>query len=50
MSILHSQIDVTRLTRMSFQALEWLEDIKTYIAKNPQVAGFPVNDKQVFEM
>ncbi|OWZ64013.1 hypothetical protein AYX15_04112 [Cryptococcus neoformans] len=31
-------------------ALKWLEDVKTYIAKNPSVKGFPENDKQVFEL
>lgn len=31
-------------------ARKWLEDVKTYIAKNPSVKGFPENDKQVFEL
>ncbi|KAJ9100015.1 hypothetical protein QFC19_005833 [Naganishia cerealis] len=32
------------------KALEWLEAIKQYIALNPQVKGFPEDDKAVFEL
>jgi hypothetical protein len=32
------------------QALEWLASIKEYIARNPQVKGFPENDKAVYEL
>lgn len=32
------------------QALEWLESIKSYIQKNPQVKGFPEDDKAVYEL
>lgn len=28
----------------------WLEDVRRYIARNPQVKGFPEDDKQVFEV
>ncbi|KDQ15639.1 hypothetical protein BOTBODRAFT_108165 [Botryobasidium botryosum FD-172 SS1] len=31
-------------------ALGWKEDIKRYIQKNPQVRGFPADNKQVFEI
>jgi hypothetical protein len=30
--------------------LEWLESIKSYIRKNPQVKGFPEDDKAVYEL
>jgi hypothetical protein len=32
------------------QAEQWLEDLKRYIAQNPEVKGFPADDKQVFEL
>ncbi|KAI5455364.1 hypothetical protein NCC49_000178 [Naganishia albida] len=32
------------------KALEWLESIKEYIAMNPQVKGFPEDDKAVYEL
>ncbi|KAJ9107534.1 hypothetical protein QFC21_000991 [Naganishia friedmannii] len=32
------------------KALEWLEHIKRYIAQNPQVKGFPEDDKAVYEL
>jgi hypothetical protein len=32
------------------QALEWLEAIKAYIRENPQVKGFPEDDKAVYEL
>ncbi|KAJ9123223.1 hypothetical protein QFC22_001418 [Naganishia vaughanmartiniae] len=32
------------------KALQWLEDTKQYIAQNPQVKGFPEDDKAVFEL
>jgi hypothetical protein len=32
------------------QALQWLEDVKSYLAVNPEVKGFPADDKQVFEI
>ncbi|KAM6525831.1 hypothetical protein FALCPG4_011366 [Fusarium falciforme] len=31
------------------QALEWLDDVRDYIKRNPQVKGFPEDDKQVYE-
>ncbi|WVQ74508.1 hypothetical protein IAR50_004109 [Cryptococcus sp. DSM 104548] len=31
-------------------ALAWLADLRSYIASNPSVKGFPENDKQVFEL
>jgi len=30
--------------------LNWLEEIKGYIKLNPEVKGFPSDDKQVFEL
>jgi hypothetical protein len=33
-----------------FQALEWLDRIKKYIALNPHVKGFPEKEKAVFEI
>jgi hypothetical protein len=32
------------------QALEWLDSIKAYIKANPQVKGFPEDDKAVYEL
>ncbi|ORY46228.1 hypothetical protein BCR35DRAFT_297286 [Leucosporidium creatinivorum] len=32
------------------QALEWKESIKSYVKANPEVRGFPEDDKQVFEL
>jgi hypothetical protein len=32
------------------EALQWLEDTRAYLALNPQVKGFPADDKQVFEI
>jgi len=32
------------------QALKWLEEIEAYIKLNPEVKGFPADDKQVFEL
>ncbi|KAJ3464838.1 hypothetical protein MRS44_009624 [Fusarium solani] len=32
------------------QALKWLDDVRDYIKLNPQVKGFPKDDKQVYEI
>lgn len=32
------------------QALEWKEQVRSYIRANPSVKGFPEDDKQVFEL
>ncbi|KAH7232000.1 hypothetical protein B0J15DRAFT_555393 [Fusarium solani] len=32
------------------QALKWLDDVRDYIKLNPQVKGFPEDDKQVYEI
>lgn len=32
------------------QALQWKQDIRDYVAANPQTRGFPDNDPQVFEL
>ncbi|ORY24395.1 hypothetical protein BCR39DRAFT_561571 [Naematelia encephala] len=32
------------------QALKWLDEIREYVKLNPQVKGFPADDKQVFEL
>ncbi|KAG8862904.1 hypothetical protein FRB96_000322 [Tulasnella sp. 330] len=32
------------------EALGWKEDIKAYVKSNPQVKGFPSDNKQVFEL
>ncbi|KAL7419631.1 hypothetical protein Q5752_005544 [Cryptotrichosporon argae] len=32
------------------QALDWLDEIRDYVRANPQVRGFPADDKQVYEV
>ncbi|KAJ3528993.1 hypothetical protein NM208_g9956 [Fusarium decemcellulare] len=41
---------VVRETVSKDQALKWLGDVRDYIKLNPQVKGFPEDDKQVYEI
>ncbi|EXA46300.1 hypothetical protein FOVG_07026 [Fusarium oxysporum f. sp. pisi HDV247] len=41
---------VIRKTVSEEQALKWLDDVREYIKLNPQVKGFPEDDKQVYEI
>ncbi|KAM0559893.1 hypothetical protein ACHAPJ_003842 [Fusarium lateritium] len=41
---------VVRKTVSEDQALEWLDDVRGYIEQNPEVKGFPEDDKQVYEI
>ncbi|KAJ4264512.1 hypothetical protein NW762_005713 [Fusarium torreyae] len=41
---------VIRKTVSEDQALKWLDDVRRYIKQNPQVKGFPEDDKQVYEI
>ncbi|RKK93667.1 hypothetical protein BFJ71_g9461 [Fusarium oxysporum] len=41
---------VIRKTVSEEQALKWLDDVREYIKLDPQVKGFPEDDKQVYEI
>ncbi len=41
---------IIRNTVSEDQALRWLQEIGDYIKLNPEVKGFPADDKQVFEL
>lgn len=32
------------------EAAQWLQQVEAYVKANPQVKGFPADDKQVFEV
>ncbi|KAH8723210.1 hypothetical protein GQ44DRAFT_774262 [Phaeosphaeriaceae sp. PMI808] len=43
-------VAVVRSVVSEEQALQWKEDIREYIRQNPHTKGFPVDNRQVFEL